>query len=539
MNRVLLINSAVAIVLAIITSLLLFGYAKLQQQESIVLEALTGQVKDLQMQNKVLKDGMSNSSAETNSRVKDVETAQSNLQGELGKLRSNILGNITTDNITNGTITTDDINTSAGIVRGQLASTTRPVRTATLTVCASNALNKTQCDYTADGTADEVQIQAAIDDLPAEGGVVRLSEGTFTISSTITLSKLHARLIGSGRSTTLTTSDSIAILTIAENGIWISEMELASSNYTAYGVVIGNISGNMAEAHIEYVRFYKLSQGIRLANTSGHSLNWLFITNNEFQDNVTGVDSQASGDGINNVLIQGNRFGLTSSRHLWLIGNIMAWVTIENNHFSTSNVRHIELNKVRYLRFIGNLITGSQEESLILYNMIGLTMMGNIYQDIGAKTGNTYDVITLAGGQDVVISGETFGVVSGGTPRRDITIGTGNISNSNIRISNNIFAGFGTIAVGVDETVTALAITKNSGYKTENSGVDTLGDGWSFPHGLVATPTSISIQSSVSGEIVAVTEVTSTTVSISIKKRDGSSGTTQTVYWRVALGAGN
>jgi hypothetical protein len=38
-------------------------------------------------------------------------------------------------------------------------------------------------DYVCDGTADQVQIQAALDALPATGGKVELSSGTFNISS--------------------------------------------------------------------------------------------------------------------------------------------------------------------------------------------------------------------------------------------------------------------------------------------------------------------------------------------------------------------
>src|SRR3989338_6523001 len=56
----------------------------------------------------------------------------------------------------------------------------------TLLVAANDAsaAAKRWADYTCDGTADDVQIQAAIDALPASGeiqdGTVVLSEGTFT-----------------------------------------------------------------------------------------------------------------------------------------------------------------------------------------------------------------------------------------------------------------------------------------------------------------------------------------------------------------------
>lgn len=65
-----------------------------------------------------------------------------------------------------------------------------PGKSSTLMVAASNATAqvKAQADYVCDGTADDVQIQAAIDALAASGpggGIIHLSAGTFYISSTI------------------------------------------------------------------------------------------------------------------------------------------------------------------------------------------------------------------------------------------------------------------------------------------------------------------------------------------------------------------
>jgi hypothetical protein len=64
-------------------------------------------------------------------------------------------------------------------------------RSATLVVAASNATAKSKAvaDYVCDGTADHVQIQAAIDSLNghAAGGKVQLSEGLFSTSSPIVM----------------------------------------------------------------------------------------------------------------------------------------------------------------------------------------------------------------------------------------------------------------------------------------------------------------------------------------------------------------
>ncbi len=66
------------------------------------------------------------------------------------------------------------------------------------------AMRRPHVDYICDGTADNVQIQAAIDALPSSGGTVVLSEGTFNIAATVTWTTSNVRIVGQGRSTVLT-----------------------------------------------------------------------------------------------------------------------------------------------------------------------------------------------------------------------------------------------------------------------------------------------------------------------------------------------
>jgi hypothetical protein len=87
--------------------------------------------------------------------------------------------------------------TGTAEVDGALAAKTGG--SATFVVAASDASTrvKNQADYVADGTADNVEIQAAIDALPAAGGRVVLSEGIFNISSAVTM-KTNVMLEGQG-----------------------------------------------------------------------------------------------------------------------------------------------------------------------------------------------------------------------------------------------------------------------------------------------------------------------------------------------------
>ncbi|MBA7536711.1 hypothetical protein ES705_28975 [subsurface metagenome] len=75
------------------------------------------------------------------------------------------------------------------------------LRIATFVVAASDSKHKYEADYRCDGTADGVQINAALNALPATGGKVVLLDGTFTIVDPITVPKNKVTLEGQGRST--------------------------------------------------------------------------------------------------------------------------------------------------------------------------------------------------------------------------------------------------------------------------------------------------------------------------------------------------
>jgi hypothetical protein len=72
---------------------------------------------------------------------------------------------------------------------------------ATFVVGPSANADSADYDYVTDGTADDVQIQAAIDALPSTGGMVLLREGTYTVASPVSSTKVRVRLAGCGGGT--------------------------------------------------------------------------------------------------------------------------------------------------------------------------------------------------------------------------------------------------------------------------------------------------------------------------------------------------
>jgi hypothetical protein len=90
------------------------------------------------------------------------------------------------------------------IAAGMIAPGAVTGRSVTKLVAASNASAQmvALADYVCDGTADEVQINAAITSVSLSGGVVQLSEGTFTVSSKILFNEGWQTLRGMGMGAT-------------------------------------------------------------------------------------------------------------------------------------------------------------------------------------------------------------------------------------------------------------------------------------------------------------------------------------------------
>lgn len=113
-------------------------------------------------------------------------------------------------------------------------------RAATLVVAASDSKDTTNADYVCDGTADDVQINAAIAALPTRGGRVLLMEGTFNLAAKISITRSNVVLSGQGgASTKLNLGNGVN-----DNMIGLDDLELGA--YT--DIVIENLymEGNSA-----------------------------------------------------------------------------------------------------------------------------------------------------------------------------------------------------------------------------------------------------------------------------------------------------
>lgn len=115
------------------------------------------------------------------------------------------------------------------------------VRAATLTVAASDSLND-DADYICDGTNDNVEIQNAIDALPATGGEVRLLDGTYNIEASLVLDS-YQTLRGCGRNTILTTTTAGVDIITATGGAGTEKVGILIADLCIDGNAGGVTSG--------------------------------------------------------------------------------------------------------------------------------------------------------------------------------------------------------------------------------------------------------------------------------------------------------
>jgi hypothetical protein len=122
----------------------------------------------------------------------------------------------------------------------------------------ASARDKARADWVCDGTADQVQIQAAIDAAQAEGGgIVQLSPGGFNIAATITINGT-------------TDENDPRTVTLKGCGQQVTELTIASG-------VTGITISNWAQVHLDGIGIFISGSGIGIKSvgvTSGDTLSF-------------------------------------------------------------------------------------------------------------------------------------------------------------------------------------------------------------------------------------------------------------------------
>ncbi|GAI97566.1 unnamed protein product, partial [marine sediment metagenome] len=194
------------------------------------------------------------------------------------------------------------------------------IRTATFVVAASDSVHKYEADYFCDGTNDHVQIQAALDALPATGGQVVLLDGTFNVEVTVNLDS-YQTLRGCGRNTilTTTTADMVFLSAVGGAGTELVHIVIADMQVDGGAGLLGDMG-----IYFEFVD-YSLIENVysrrHASATSAFGIGILLITsdcnqivNNVCSDNLIigiGFASSSRNSVVGNICESNNDFGIT------------------------------------------------------------------------------------------------------------------------------------------------------------------------------------------------------------------------------------
>jgi hypothetical protein len=186
-------------------------------------------------------------------------------------------------------------------------------RSATLIVAASNASprSKLGADYVCDGTADEVEINAAIAALPAVGGKVVLTEGAFVLASNIIV-KSKVVLEGQGYSSLITFNETIGVTKAIWDGgeivtdVVIRSLRLLNTSTTTdvSGIELG---WAVTPQRVTVENVEADNAKINITCGDGHTVRSCYVHGITAggPDRAIGIDSKTGGDRATNAKIQG------------------------------------------------------------------------------------------------------------------------------------------------------------------------------------------------------------------------------------------
>lgn len=244
------------------------------------------------------------------------------------------------------------LGTDAKVPKAQLPAS-EGKRTARFTVGTSAAgWTADQVDYLCDGTADQVEINAAITALPATGGEVVILDGTYNLTGVILVNKNNVTLSGNGNSTKLVRAFSGSI---TEPGM----IYVTSSNNTIKYLQLDGVKDTYSGSN---------NSGIYLYGSPNNTIIWNTCNNN----NNNGIYLYNSDSNT----ITGNTCNINNANGIYLYSN--------NNNTITGNT---------CIRITGTSADYTSDQNTISVTgnnnlIVGNNIMGKNYTNSG--TGNTF-----------------------------------------------------------------------------------------------------------------------------------------------------
>ena len=248
-------------------------------------------------------------------------------------------------------------------------------RTARFTIGTSTSgWTASDCDYLCDGTADQVEINAAITALPAAGGEIVILDGTYNITAKISVTKSNVTLSGNGNATVLkrmydsTSIEGIINVESSKNYCKIKDFYIdgnkvtytSTNNAGIYLFTSNNniVTGNTCNNNKYGMYLKSISNNIITGNNcNDNNANGIYLitssnNNTVTNNNCTNNDSGIYVYGSSNNIITGNNCNDNNANGIYINSS-------SNNNAVTGNTCNNNTCGVRVDWSNNNTITGN------------------------------------------------------------------------------------------------------------------------------------------------------------------------------------
>ena len=256
-------------------------------------------------------------------------------------------------------------------------------------------------DFLCDGTADDVEINAAIQSLPSTGGEILILDGTYNITSALNVNINNTTISGNGSNTILmrmwnsSTNEGVINITAANGGCIIEKLQI-NGNQSVYGssnnhgIIMfssnNTISENNCNNNNNGMFLKSSSNNIVIGNTCNNNTDGIYFTSSSDNNTFTGnVCNDNSNNGIyfnmssNNTVI-GNNCNNNNNNGIYVSRS-------SNNNTITSNTCIRGTGQTS--DYTSNQYTIYVSSSTASNNLfVGNNIMGKNYVDNG--TNNTW-----------------------------------------------------------------------------------------------------------------------------------------------------
>lgn len=329
----------------------------------------------------------------------------------------------------------------------------------TYVVASSTSRDTTGADAVCDGTADDVEIQAAINAVnTAGGGTVLMLDGTYNIATVVT-AKSNVRLMGQGYGTKWLRAGAVQFIgfgTASVVGFECTGIRFDGGSQTQYGIIDGgggyadfgrihgcwflNFSGANEPVYIGASDYFRVENCV-FNNVTVAMRGYMGCV---FSNNTVNVDTLPT---ISGHVVYGAFAGSTTAKGMTVSNNVFNCNYVSSyNQIKTSGGDIITNNK-----FIG---TGYSSNGLIRAGNNNL-VQGNIFGQIDNGSGiNVYNWGTIV--KDNIFGG----TLNGGTIKAIHVEGNGDWA----VVDGNVFYTGSGIGVQVDAGIEMYQVTNNRVY---------------------------------------------------------------------------